>query len=266
MSSQLINSRLPTDAEYASLQDVHNVQGLFIKNATFVDAARDLFTRHGVTDKFVLFALHKHFDVPAGNVLLQEPVALPNGSFGEVVHPVPASADVVSTGHAVAYFVKDGALQPYKFAAGAGPDLSEHGAFLADFVALTEAHGAAANFAIKLPNIAPTTLMSEGEIPDYGATLLIPGSLMPAGTDSKTDAAVNFSAPADECAANEKHAKKTNGNHQVFQKRGNTAPMYHAALAVITNTLLRCAPADKYDFLLSAVPMLILFASQRRRS
>jgi hypothetical protein len=233
MSSPIFNTRLPFAEEYASLPGVKTVHGLFSRHVGVVNATRELMLLHDVTNKFVLFALHKHFEVPTGCVLLQQRVTLPDNSLGEVVHPVPADFVITHKAQPVAFFVSGNKLQPYKYACDAGltPDYSTASSFLKDFVALLKAHSADTLFALKLLNVSPNIHMAEGEIPEYSATVLVPKHYLPVDDTNAAQASVNFA----ECAANESHASNLRGNHTVFVGTGGTAPVYFAALAAIQN-------------------------------
>jgi len=241
MSSPIFNTHLPSAKEYASLPGVKAVHGLFSRHVDVVNATRELMLLHDVANKFVLFALHKHFEVPTGCVLLQQRVMLPDNSLGEVVHPVPADFVVTHNAQPVAFFVSGNKLQPYKYACDAGPtpDYSTASSFLEDFIALLRAHSAETLFALKLPNVSPNIHMTEGEIPEYGATVLVPKHYLPVDDTNTAQASVNFA----ECAANESHASNIRGNHTVFVGSGSTAPVYFAAIAAIRNV----PPTSNFD-------------------
>lgn len=151
---------------------VHDIKGIFEKHADVVDHVQELMMRYGVQDKLALFAFHKHFDVPAGHVLLLEKIDIAGGDRGEVVYPVPVST--LGHVHPVAYYVNDGRLQPYKYAKGDGPDLTPLLNFLHEFVEVISQLSVAHVFSIKLPNVSPHVAMAEAEIPEFGATALVP--------------------------------------------------------------------------------------------
>jgi len=129
---------------------------------------------HGVTDKFVLFTLHKHFKVPTGCILFQQKIMLLDNSLGEVVHPVPALLSSHIT-KPVAFFVCGNMLQPYKYSCDAGlvSNYSATSLFFDTFIALLKKHSAEKLFALKLPNFSPNVPMGKGEIPELGAMVLI---------------------------------------------------------------------------------------------
>ncbi|TDL22541.1 hypothetical protein BD410DRAFT_839619 [Rickenella mellea] len=222
----LFGTGFPTADDYSRIPDVKNVKGVFADNAAFVGEVREYFSKHKAEKDFVLFAYHKHFDVPADHFLLLETINLPNNDKGEIVRPVPiATQDEV---HAVAWYVDGQQLKPYKFAKGRAVDLTAHTAVLEGFVKLVNDAGLANKFAIKLPNVSPHVSMAEVELPEYGATYLFPSKYID-GTDETVTGPV-ASQPLYECAEGETHTKTTKGTHRVFvKKHGGDLPFVDAA-------------------------------------
>jgi hypothetical protein len=228
MSSALFRKRFANQADYAGLPDVPAVRGIFRDEATYVALVGKLMKRHNVEGKLALLAVHKHFEVPADSVLLLEEVRLPGGDLGEVVHPIPTHK--LGQVYPVAFFFDGEMLQPFKYSRGAPIDMTPFDAFVVDYVALAKSQEAGRRFALKFPNVSPTIVMAEGEIPHLGATVLVPARYIH-DIEVSDVAAIML----DECSLGELHAKDSCDKQQEFTNHHQDPykVLYEAAVAVI---------------------------------
>lgn len=212
MTSSVFTNRLASSIDYDRAPEVHDIQGIFQKHADVIEAIAGLLKEHGVEKNFSLFAFHKHFNVPAEHCLLLEPIDIADGDKGEVVCPV--SKSTLGVVHPVAFYVDGDKLQAYKCAKGPGPDLTVFEGFFRKFIEAINRFSLNNVFSIKFPNISPKVKMLEAELPEYGATILLPKKYFEDSTGEGAQAAVTFG----DCGyENEHHGPNKSGTkHTVF--------------------------------------------------
>ncbi|KAK8029025.1 hypothetical protein PG991_006081 [Apiospora marii] len=178
-NSNLLEHRLPSE-EYNALARIDDCKLEPLKHREAHSSLLNLIAGHGLSDKFSIHLVHKHFDVPQDQVMVYEKVK--GGKTPDFVVMAPRDPKKVPGPLRGLYFktTPDNKMQAYEYTTEAAVDLSVHEDFVQAYATLANGLGVGHLFALGAEGIATIdTPMAEFEMGPYSSTVLVEADSLP---------------------------------------------------------------------------------------
>ncbi|KAK8079492.1 CAAX prenyl protease 1 [Apiospora hydei] len=180
-NSNLLEHRLPSE-DYNALSRIDECKLEPLKHREAHNTLLNLIAGHGLSDKFSIHLVHKHFDVPQDKVMVYEKVK--GGKTPDFVIMTPRDPKAVPAGTTLRglYFktTPDNKMQAYEYTTAPATDLSAHEDFVKTYATLANGLGVGHVFALGAEGIATIeTPLAEFEMGPYLSTVLVETESLP---------------------------------------------------------------------------------------
>ncbi|KAK8051160.1 hypothetical protein PG993_002545 [Apiospora rasikravindrae] len=189
-NSNLLEHRLPSE-NYNALSPIDKCSLEPLKHREAHNTLLNLIAGHGLSDKFSVHLIHKHFDVPQDQVMVYEKVK--GGKTPDFVIMTPRDPKRVPAGTTLRglYFktTPDDKMQAYEYTTEPATDLSAHEDFVKTYATLANGLGVGHVFALGAQGIATVdTPLAEFEMGPYLSTVLVEAESLPGLKEMKSSA------------------------------------------------------------------------------
>ncbi|KAK7981718.1 hypothetical protein PG988_003956 [Apiospora saccharicola] len=235
-NSYLLEHRLPSE-EYNALARIDDCKLEPLKHREAHSSLLNLIAGHGLSDRFSIHLVHKHFDCPQDRVMVYEKVQ--GGKTPDFVVMTPRDPQTHPGPLRGLYFktTPDNKMQAYEYTTEAAVDLSAHEDFVKAYATLANGLGVGHIFALGAEGIATVdTPMAEFEMGPYSSTVLVEAESLPGleDVDSSPTDWVPDSSAASTKAAGDKDGKPQDKALSGSGKAGGT--IYPEIQGLITST------------------------------
>jgi len=181
-------------ALYNKLPSINDMRNVAAKHAKAHAQLLGLIALHGQSERFSIHLIHKHFEIPAGRVMVYETIRGPNHPDFVLCSP----RDPTKVHNLRGLYFKafpEGTMAAYEYTTEPGEDMAEHAAFVGQFARKTVALGVQDVFALTAKKPFQETL-TEFEMSDVISTILVNSPVwLPADAEQST--ATDWSATSD---------------------------------------------------------------------
>ncbi|KAK6827759.1 hypothetical protein PG987_011100 [Apiospora arundinis] len=212
-NSFLLEHRLSSE-EYNALARTDDCKLEPLKHREAHNSLLNLIAGHGLSDKFSIHLVHKHFDVPQDQVMVYEKVK--GGKTPDFVIMTPRDPTKTPSGTTLRglYFMTtpDNKMQAYEYTTEPATDLSAHEDFVKAYVTLANGLGVGHIFALGAEGIATIDVpMAEFEMGPYLSTVLVEAESLP-GIEQMNSSATDWKPTPSSSAASSASAKPAADN------------------------------------------------------
>lgn len=193
---RLQETPLPS-TEYNQLPHIKDMQKAAASHFKAHAALLGIIAAHGLTDKFSVHLVHKHFDIPEGRIMTYEKVRRQAGEDFVLCSPRDPQKCPNVRG---LYFkaMPDGNMAAYEFTTEPGADLSAHVDFVAEFALAILKYKVQDVFALTALPICPQDkVLTEFEIGHILSTVLVPDASWLSAQDVVMSTSTDWAATPD---------------------------------------------------------------------
>jgi hypothetical protein len=170
--------------KYNSLPHIDEAKTISTDQVKALNQLLGLIRAHHLEAKLSIHLIHKHFDIPAGRVMVYETIEGKNCADFQISSPrVPDSCENLKG----LFFRADvgGKMEAYEYTTDSLVDISGHDDFVKEMSDLIMHLGVQDVFALTLKNPRNPTMLHEFEMPDMSSTILVQDESWVPGADAE---------------------------------------------------------------------------------